>query len=318
MTTTQTQLRRDTAANIAVATPAAGEPFYDTTNKRLGVGDGATAGGIPHASAADIQKQSFVYPAVGGTANAITLTNTPVVGSLTAGLKQVFIASSSNTSSVTANVDTLGAKAVKKMNNGALAALVANDIIAGGIYEMWYDGTQFQVKGLAEGPFSAGALKFLGSATASNSATIDLTSLLSSTYDDYMIVLENVNASGTLELRCSTNNSTFDAGTNYSYTNYEGTTQFQQGAATFIDLTHSHLSSQLSGTLYLYGANTTTQNKGVAGLLSFLSSATSFMTSTIISGQWLNTANSLEAVRFLMASGNITSGVFRVYGIAKS
>ncbi|HUK60237.1 MAG TPA: hypothetical protein VLV50_13485 [Stellaceae bacterium] len=45
MTTTQLQLRRDTAANIAAITPAQGEPIYDVTNGTLRVGDGATPGG---------------------------------------------------------------------------------------------------------------------------------------------------------------------------------------------------------------------------------------------------------------------------------
>ena len=43
MTTTQLQLRRDTATNIAGITPAQGEPLYDATNDRLVMGDGATA-----------------------------------------------------------------------------------------------------------------------------------------------------------------------------------------------------------------------------------------------------------------------------------
>jgi hypothetical protein len=46
MTTTQLQLRRDTAANIAAITPAQGEPIYDVTNATLRVGDGATPGGL--------------------------------------------------------------------------------------------------------------------------------------------------------------------------------------------------------------------------------------------------------------------------------
>ena len=36
------------------------------------------------------------------------------------------------------------------MKNGALAALAANDIISGGVYDLYYDGTQFQIKGLRE------------------------------------------------------------------------------------------------------------------------------------------------------------------------
>ncbi|MDQ6867127.1 MAG: hypothetical protein M3178_01425 [Pseudomonadota bacterium] len=43
----QVQLRRDTYANVATNHGAAGEVFVDTTNQRLVVQDGATAGGFP-------------------------------------------------------------------------------------------------------------------------------------------------------------------------------------------------------------------------------------------------------------------------------
>jgi Major tropism determinant N-terminal domain len=45
----QVKRRRDTAANIAAFTPAQGEIIVDTTNNRMIVGDGATAGGFPAA-----------------------------------------------------------------------------------------------------------------------------------------------------------------------------------------------------------------------------------------------------------------------------
>lgn len=53
-TAVQIQLRRDTATNIAAATGAAGEPWFDTTNNRLVTNDGATAGGYPHALVANL------------------------------------------------------------------------------------------------------------------------------------------------------------------------------------------------------------------------------------------------------------------------
>jgi len=43
---TQLQIRRDTAANIAASTPVAGEIWYDTTNKRLTVVPDVTAFGF--------------------------------------------------------------------------------------------------------------------------------------------------------------------------------------------------------------------------------------------------------------------------------
>ena len=59
-TAVQLQLRRDTAANLAAATPAAGEPGVDTTRNRLVVGDGSTLGGWPHAKLKDAQGYGFV------------------------------------------------------------------------------------------------------------------------------------------------------------------------------------------------------------------------------------------------------------------
>jgi hypothetical protein len=50
----QVKRRRDTAANIAGFTPAQGEIVVDTTNNRMIVGDGATAGGFPAAKLSEV------------------------------------------------------------------------------------------------------------------------------------------------------------------------------------------------------------------------------------------------------------------------
>jgi hypothetical protein len=50
----QVKRRRDTAANIAGFTPAQGELIIDTTNNRMIVGDGATAGGFPAAKLSEV------------------------------------------------------------------------------------------------------------------------------------------------------------------------------------------------------------------------------------------------------------------------
>ncbi len=327
MTTTQTQLRRDTATNLAAATPTAGEPFYDSTNKRLGVGDGATSGGLPHASAADIQKQTFVFPTVGGTGNAITLTNTPPVLSYT-NLNQVFKATAGSTAGVTVNVDSLGVKNLYKMNNGALAALASGDIVNGGIYEIYYDGTQFQIKALSEGPYTAGALHYLGTATASNSATIDLTSLLSATYNNYLILLNSVTlgtATAKLNIRFSTDNSTFDAGSNYnySYTGYSsgGNSLTGHGAAANLIQLGSVVrngSPGFNGSINIYDANNSSAPRMFNGCLSYRDDSTADIDTITVGGEWNNTANVLEAVRFFASSGLITTGIFKIYGISNS
>jgi len=87
--------------------------------------------------------------AAGGTANAITLSLpalpvTQIYLAYKAGTRFTFKASADNTSAVTVNIAGLGAKAITK--DGA-EPLVAADLKNGGIYEIVYDGTQFQVSG---------------------------------------------------------------------------------------------------------------------------------------------------------------------------
>lgn len=63
----QVKHRRDSAANIAGFTPAQGELIVDTTNNRVIVGDGATAGGFAAA------KLSEAGAAVGPNGSALRL-----------------------------------------------------------------------------------------------------------------------------------------------------------------------------------------------------------------------------------------------------
>jgi hypothetical protein len=171
-TATQTQIRRDTATNLGAATPAVGELGYDTTNKRLVVGDGATAGGNKVCMAKDVQNQTFAYSTVGGTADAITLTNVPAFGSLIAGQKIRFRATADNTTAVTIATDGLTAKALKYMINGALTALPAGAIKSGAIIEASYDGTQYQLISGINPP--------LGSSTVFGPVQVDNTTITSS------------------------------------------------------------------------------------------------------------------------------------------
>jgi Major tropism determinant N-terminal domain len=62
-TATQVQFRRGTATQVAAFTGAQGETVVDTTNNRLVVQDGATAGGWPLAKLAD----TFGQRSIGGS-----------------------------------------------------------------------------------------------------------------------------------------------------------------------------------------------------------------------------------------------------------
>lgn len=145
MASKQVQIRRDTSGNLAASTPATGEVGYDTTNKRLIVGDGSTAGGIQHLNYLDHVNNTFVYSAAGGSANAITVTLDPALASYETPTRIIFKATATNTTGATINVNGLGAKNIYKFTAGTLGAIVAGDIVNGGVYEVIYDGTQFQL-----------------------------------------------------------------------------------------------------------------------------------------------------------------------------
>jgi len=153
----QKQFRRDSNTNLMAAVPAAGEPGWDTTNARAVVGDGVKPGGHPIAMWLDIQGQKFTNAAVGGTANAITLTFAPQLlpAALATHQRFAFIASSTNTSTVTLQLTdgttSRTAKAVKKIEASAKVALVAGDITANLPYDVYYDGTDYVLMGSGGG-----------------------------------------------------------------------------------------------------------------------------------------------------------------------
>lgn len=171
MATNQVQLRRDTATNLNAATPVDGELGYDTTNDQLVIGDGTTAGGIKIPSAKHIQTQSMVYGTVGGTANAITLTSSPPVLAYVNGLKLSFKATATNSAATTVNVAGLGVKNIYKLSGASLVALSGNEIVSGAIYDITYDGTQFQLTN-STGSGTVGMQVFTASGTYTPSANM--------------------------------------------------------------------------------------------------------------------------------------------------
>ena len=108
--------------------------------KFTGLGVGSAAGDSANLS----QVQSTVtklLTSVSGT-DTITAVGAPVVAAYVAGQMFYFVATGDNTTSVTINIDGLGAKAVTR--DGSVA-LVAGDIKSGEVVVVVYDGTRFQV-----------------------------------------------------------------------------------------------------------------------------------------------------------------------------
>jgi len=174
---------------------------------------------------------------------------------------------------------------------------------------------------------AAGSLNYLSTVTASNSATVDVESTFSSTYDVYMLVGTNVrSASGgvAMLLRMKIGGSYITTGTSYKYhQNYSGSDSAAYGgtssAGTDSITLAIGMSSGTSDTynfvMYIYSPSNTSIQKLIS------------VTGTNIAGTTTRTANSigsnsgtgaLTGIRFLTDSGNIATGSFRLYGISNS
>lgn len=180
---------------------------------------------------------------------------------------------------------------------------------------------------------SAGALIFLESHTASSSATLDFTTFISATYDDYVFRLVNVlpatNGVG-LYMRMGTGaGPSFDSGTNYASTDYRwvpgGAAQSGvSSGATQIVLTNYNATDTVLNTANNAGVSGTVNlsdpqssvYKNVEGQTGWWNTG-SVIEGTVFHGTYLSTT-AVTGVRFLFSSGNIASGVIRVYGRTKS
>lgn len=95
-----------------------------------------------------------MYAADSGSANAYVACPTPSVTALANGASVRFTTTHPNTTTSTINVCSLGIKNITK--NGA-TALVSGDILAAGMYEAVYDGTQWQLQNPSTSSGGSGA-----------------------------------------------------------------------------------------------------------------------------------------------------------------
>jgi predicted ribosome-associated RNA-binding protein Tma20 len=167
----------------------------------------------------------------------------------------------------------------------------------------------------------------ISTATASSSATIDFTDL-SSTYVAYMVVLsavlpatDNVN----LLIRASTDNGSSFAITSYGWVEYGfrsgGSGAFSSGNTSDIAIPINAAGTRgLSNAAGEYGSFVVTiLNAGTSNRLQIINdghyiSDTGEHVGVSTRGEYFG-ATSVDAIRFLMSSGNIASGTFTLYGI---
>lgn len=179
----------------------------------------------------------------------------------------------------------------------------------------------------------------LAELTASASATLDFSSrnvagqsglLFQSDYDEYMVEFIGVRPAtdgAVFWLRMSTDGgATFDAGANYYSVNFS----FQEvasgtaggGAAQSKIIVCVGVSSvasySMSGSMKVFDPLNSSLFKNVVGTTSArLSTADAHRIQTVFHGDY-TIATAVNALRFLFSTGNIASGVVRVYGLTKT
>jgi hypothetical protein len=174
-------------------------------------------------------------------------------------------------------------------------------------------------------------LTFIASATASSSATIDFSNNLTSTYDNYLIVIEKLSpvTDGVgLQMLVGTG-----AGPTYQSTNYASpSTSTLNGsgswvgfaaATTFLSICTSSSNNAMTavstdvacGTVLISNVNDSTNYKPMSSNLSYTAynGGSHSPCLALGYGSWQG-ATVLTSLRFLFNLGNILTGTFKLYG----
>jgi hypothetical protein len=189
-------------------------------------------------------------------------------------------------------------------------------------------------------PFSSnatgtGALTKISSQTASSSASLSFTTGIDSTYKEYIFKLINIHPQ--TDGADFTFNFSIDSGSNYNVTktstifqsyqsegganptlNYDSSRDLAQSTAYQVIMQDPGNDDDQSGsgTIYLFSPSDTTFVKH------FISDTNEYQGSDYTVRKFLagygNTTSAINAVDFKFASGNIDSGVIKMYGLSKS
>ena len=174
----------------------------------------------------------------------------------------------------------------------------------------------------------AGQFKLLSTQTASDDSTINFdNSLITSTYDHYMFVFNNLRFSvdGAAIYYCSSvdNGSNFPASHSFMTLNVYDTT-YRYSASTSqscvtifqsVDGTDSNNNGPNSGVLHLFNGNGTNTHKG--GFSTMMQSDQSGNASVQRDVKFsLNNTSAINYVRFSTSNGNYVDGTIKLYGVS--
>jgi hypothetical protein len=181
---------------------------------------------------------------------------------------------------------------------------------------------------------SGGGMTLISEQTASGSATISFTSGIDSTYDSYVFKFYDIH--GSADNSDLTFNGSTDSGSNYN--TVKTTTMFRaihsEGGDTTLgydtggDLAQSTSFQSLIrsigidndqcgvGTLHLYNPSSTVFVKHFIQTSNSYGSASNDYSRNQFFAGYMNTTSAVDAVQFKMSSGNIDSGVIKLYGVS--
>lgn len=168
---------------------------------------------------------------------------------------------------------------------------------------------------------SSGGWNYLVTETASSSASLAFTSVVTSTYINYVLLFSNVlpaTAGDTLNLTVSNDN-----GSTYVVTNYQsGITSFPYNSTTASNVNTTstcYLSAALATTVGACGAVYMTVQSGAVfvatGDVTYFANSTNLISTSNINSY--NTSTTMNAFKITMSTGNISTGTFTLFGISK-
>ena len=182
---------------------------------------------------------------------------------------------------------------------------------------------------------SGGAMTLISEQTASSSATISFTSGIDDTYDSYVFKFYNIH--GSADNSDLTFNGSTDSGSNYNVT--KTTTMFRAihneadnsttlGYDTGGDLAQSTNFQSLIrsigtdndqcgvGTMQLFSPSSSVFVKHFIQTSNSYGSASNDYSRNQFFAGYMNTTSVINAIQFKMSSGNIDSGVIKLYGVS--
>lgn len=172
----------------------------------------------------------------------------------------------------------------------------------------------------------------LGTYNPSAAATVDITSKISATYDDYVIVYDNLSPATDgqgLRLQVSLDNGSSWRSTagDYRYVRRQYYTDATPGG-TGSSETNGYMglgavqveatSGGASGSIWCYGMNNTAARKRFVCHGSFTYNTTQAEAYDMFAGAFTVVGSAVNALRLLFDAGNIASGQVVIYGIKKS